>query len=203
MSLTKQLQELQAFDDRHKWLIDADLTYCSGRFLLIRDDFFFRLSGGYLLHQASEKYLKTLRKLLLPDIRMRKGDHNLGQILDDLKGKIEASWFNKITQSIKRIGPLADFRYPDLTATGDIKTMREGLEGADYLVASVRKQIDNRSPTIAYKAIRRYIKGSKNNDQNLLIDSLLRNNSSAKYWIDHLSGINEKIDRKLRKYQAI
>jgi len=203
ISLTEQLQELHEFDDRHKWLLDADLTYCSGRFLLLRDDFFFRLSGGYLLHQASEKYLKTLRKVVVPNIIMRKGGHNLEKILDDLNGKIESSLYKKITESIERIEPLAEFRYPDLTRQRDIRTMREGLEGTDCMVASIRSKIDSYSPIIASKGIKRYISGSKNDDQKLLIDSLLRNNSSAKYWINHLSGINTKIDHRLRRYQPV
>jgi hypothetical protein len=203
ISFAEQLQELHEFDDRHRWLLDVDLTYCSGRFLLVRDDFFFRLSGGYLIHQASEKYLKTLRKVVVPDIIMRKGGHNLEKILDDLKDKIESSLYKKITESIERIEPLAEFRYPDLTGTRDKETMQQGLEGADCLVPSVRNKIDNYSPIIAFKGIRRYISGSKNNDQILLIDSLLRNNLNAKYWIKHLSGINTKIDHRLRKYQPI
>jgi hypothetical protein len=202
-SLTKQLHQFQAFDDRHKWLLDADLTYCSGRFLLMSDNFFFRSSGGYLLHQASEKYLKTLRRVVRPQIRIDKHGHDLGMILGDLKGKIEASSFDKINESTKNIEPLKQFRYVDQKATRDIQTMQKGLEAVDYLVTSLRENIDESEPFIAARGLRLYIGGSNNKDQNLLIDSLLRNNSSAKYWIRHLSGINAKIDRKLKKYQAV
>jgi len=202
-SLTKQLHQFQAFDDRHKWLSDADLTYCSGRFLLISDNFFFRSSGGYLLHQASEKYLKTLRRVVRPQIKIEKHKHDLRKILGHLKGKIEASLFDKITESIKNIEPLEHFRYVDQEETRDIKTMLKGLEAVDYLVTSLRENIDKNLLFISGKGLRRYIGGSNNKDQNLLIDSLLRNNSSTKYWIDHLSGINTKIDRKLKNYQAV
>jgi HEPN domain-containing protein len=203
MSLTKQLHELRAFDDRHKWLLDADLTYCSGRFLLMSDNFFFRSSGGYLLHQASEKYLKTLRKVVRPQVKIEKHGHDLRRILGDVKGKIEASSFEKITESMKDIEALEQFRYMDQKVNRDIETMRKGLEATDCLVTSLRENIDNNSPLIAGKGLRRYIEGSNNKDQNLLIDSLLRDNSSPKYWINHLSGINARIDRKLRKYQTI
>jgi HEPN domain-containing protein len=97
MSLIKQLYKLRGLtsDDRFKWLLDADLTYCSGRFLLISDNFIFRSSGGYLLHQASEKYLKTLRKVVRPQIRIDKHGHDLTSILGDLKEKIDPSSFKK------------------------------------------------------------------------------------------------------------
>ncbi len=203
MTLTKQLHQFQAFDDRHKWLLDADLTYCSGRFLLMSDNFFFRSSGGYLLHQASEKYLKTLRRVVRPQIKIDKHGHDLRMILGDLKDKIEASSFDKISESTKNIEPLKQFRYVDQKATRDIQTMQKGLEAADYLVTSLRENIDKNSPFIAGKGLRRYIDGSNDKDQNLLIDSLLRKNSSAKYWIDHLTGIKTKIDRKLKKYQGV
>ena len=202
MSLTEELQRFRAFDDRHRWLLDADLTYCSGRFLLLSDDFFFRPSGGYLLHQASEKYLKTLSRVVLPQTEIRRS-HDLTKLLADLKGKIETSSFKKITKSIKNIEALKPFRYVDQLATRDIQTMQKGWKAVDYLVASVRENIDESEPFIAAKGLMRYIKGSNNKDRNLLIDSLLRNNSSAKYWKWHLSGINAKIDRKLKKYQGL
>jgi len=99
MSLTEEFQRFRAFDDRHRWLLDADLTYCSGRFLLLSDDFFFRPSGGYLLHQASEKYLKTLTRVVLPQTEIRRS-HDLTKLLADLKGKIETSFFRTITKSL-------------------------------------------------------------------------------------------------------
>ena len=201
MRLTKQLYQLRP-NDRHRWLLDADLTYCSGRFLLISDNFIFRSSGGYLLHQASEKYLKTLRRIVRPQIKIDKHGHDLRKILNDLKGKIEASSFEKIAESIKSIEPLEQFRYADQKGIRDIPTMQKGWEAADYLATSLREKISDNWPLIAI-GLRRYIEGSNNRDQNLLIDSLLRENSSPKYWINHLSGINAKIDRKLRKYQTV
>jgi hypothetical protein len=116
---------------------------------------------------------------------------------------METSSFKKITNSIKNIEALRLFRYVDQQATQDIQTMQKGWKAVDYLVASLRKNIDESEPFIAYKGLRRYITESNSKDQNLLIDSLLRNNSSAKYWIEHLSGMNGRIDRKLKKYQAI
>jgi len=198
MSLIKQLYELRGLnsDDRFKWLLDADLTYCSGRFLLISDNFIFRSSGGYLLHQASEKYLKTLRKVVRPQIKIDKHGHDLRSILGDLKEKIDPSSFKRITESIKDIEPLEQFRYPDQRRILDIPTMQRGWEAADYLVTSLRENIEKNCSLIAI-GLRRYIEGSNNNDQNLLIDTLLKNNSSPKYWINHLSGINAKIDRKV------
>ena len=201
-SLTEQLHQSQAFDERHKWLLDADLTYCSGRFLLLSDDFFFRPSGGYLLHQASEKYLKALSRVVLPQTEIRRS-HDLAILLADLKCKIETLSFKKITNSIKNIEALKPFRYVDQLATRDIQTMQKGWKAVDYLVASVRENIDESESFIAANGLMRYIKGSNNKDLNLLIYSLLKNNSSAKYWIDHLLGINTKIDRKLKKYQAV
>ena len=93
--------------------------------------------------------------------------------------------------------------YVDQKATRDIQTIQKGLEAVDYLVASLRQNIDESESFIAAKGLRRYIEGSNSKDQNLLIDSLLRNNSSVRYWIGHLSGINRKIDRKLNKYQTV
>ncbi len=200
-SLTKQLHRFRAFDERHKWLLDADLTYCSGRFLLLSDNFFFRSSGGYLLHQATEKYLKTLRRVVHPQREISK-IHALADILAGLKSKIEASSFEKIVELIKEIEPLAEFRYVDQGSTRDIRTLEKGWEAVDYVVECLRKRIDESEPFIAAQGLWRYIKGSNNKDRNRLIDCLLRNNSSATYWIKYLFGIDAKINRTLKKYQA-
>lgn len=134
---------------------------------------------------------------------MDRHGHKLACILGDLKGKMEASSFDKISKSIKNVEPLEIFRYVDQKATLDIQTMQKGLEAVDYLVASLRENIDKNSRFIVGKWLRRYIEGSNDKDQNLLIDSFLRKNSSAKYWIDHLTGIKTKIDRRLKKYQGV
>jgi len=199
MRLTKQLYQLRP-DDKHRWLLDADLTYCSGRFLLIRDNFIFRSSGGYLLHQAAEKYLKTLRRIVRPQVNINKHGHDLKKISSDLKGKIEPSSLKKIAGSINSIEPLGQFRYADQEGIRDIPTMRDGWQAVDYLVTSLREKISDNWPLIAI-GLKRYIEQSNSKDQNLLIESLLRENSSSKYWINHLSGINAKIDRNLKKYQ--
>jgi len=164
------------------------------------DNFFFRSSGGYLLHQATEKYLKALRKVVRPQVKIEKHGHDLRKILGDLKGKIGASSFEKITELVKDVEALEQFRYMDQKVSRDMHTMQKGLEATDCLVTSLRESIDSNSPLIAGKGLRRYMEGSNNKDQNLLIDSLLRDNSSRKYWINHLSGINARIDRKLRQY---
>lgn len=207
-SLTNLISRFKEFDDRHRWLIDADLTYCSGRFLLIKEDFFFRASGGFLLHQAAEKYLKVLRRLLCPEYKYRRHLHQLKNILQDITSRVKITNIDKLIHSIEKIDLLWKFRYPDLKAAVDIDTMEMGLEATDYLVMCVRKEIEYiEGENLLYltdKAIKRYVEGIKDNDAvlNLLIDSLLRKNSCGNYWIKHLSDIDEKIDCNLKRYQG-
>ncbi|GBD98830.1 hypothetical protein BMS3Abin07_00857 [bacterium BMS3Abin07] len=204
MRLTKIVHLFKKHDEILKWLIDADLTYCSGRYLLISDEFFFRTSGGYLLHQAAEKYLKTLRKVLRPQVNIEKHGHELMKILKDIKSKGKTLLPENLKEPIKKINEFEKFRYVDLEATTDIETMGEGLRAIDYLVVSVRKAIEEKRPDITERAIKRYIEGIKDKEDvlNLLIDSLLNKSSCAKYWIKHFSEIDVKIDCKLKKYQS-
>lgn len=140
-SLTKQLDELKRFDDRHRWLLDADLTYCAGRYLTIKDVFFFRPAGGYLLHQSAEKYLKSLRKVLLPDIVVLQHGHKLKLLLNDIKQELNSQCVERLTKAIGKIEPLKDFRYPDKKGDKSLKIMKVGLCAVDDLVACVRNEI--------------------------------------------------------------
>lgn len=201
MSFTKQLHQLKSFDDRHKWLIDADFTYCAGRYLLISDNFFFASPRGYLLHQAAEKYLKALRKALRPQIEIRKHKHDLNNILKDIKTKITEICFSKLTQVIEPIELLGNFRYVDSGKTRDPNAIVEGIKAVDNLVVCVRKEIENtleEGILIINRGIKNYI---RDENVDLLIKSLLHNNSFAEYWKGHLSGLNARIDRKLSSYQ--
>ncbi len=63
-SFTEQRQMMFNVDDRHRWLRDADLTYCAARHLLFTEDVFFRSPAGYLLQQAVEKYLELYSKVV-------------------------------------------------------------------------------------------------------------------------------------------
>ncbi len=204
MGLSKELYKIREGKELLKWLIDADLTYCSGRYLIISEDFFFRTSGGYLLHQAAEKYLKVLRKILRPQIAIEKHRHKLIKILNEIKDKLYSkSIINKLEKSLKKIEFLEKFRYVDQGAKKDTKIMEDGLKAIDYLVMCIRKEIEDERPDITETALKRYIEGLRDNDKvlELIIDCLLNKNYYSCYWIKHLKEINEKIDMALKKHE--
>lgn len=91
VTLAKLLHIRRNTDPRDReswqWVRDADLTYCAGRFLLLKEDVFFRGSAGYLLHLSVEKYLKAARRFLDPDVKSIKHRHKLLDIWSDIEPK--------------------------------------------------------------------------------------------------------------------
>jgi HEPN domain-containing protein len=181
-------------DGRHQWLRDADLTYCAARHLLFAEDVFFRSAVGYLLHQAVEKYLKTLRKVLSPDIRERQGSHDLCALHSDVKNQAKSLDVPDIRNAISELNTLQHWRYQDGQSDKTRSAMEDGLARADLVVASVRTEIPSE---IRFQGLHRILQLPGDHCE-LLLKALLVNNSQRNHWELDLLGISSHIDRMIK-----
>lgn len=181
-------------DDQHHWLRDADLTYCAARQLLLCEDVFFRSPVGYLLHQAVEKYLKTLRKVLSPDIPEKQGSHNLCALHSDVKNQKKRLDVPEVKNAISDLNTLQQWRYQDRPSNQTRKAMDDGLTSADLVVARVRTEIP---VEIRFQGLHRILQLHGTHGE-LLLNALLANNSQRAHWESDLFGISENIDRIIK-----
>ncbi|MCA9500901.1 MAG: HEPN domain-containing protein [Nitrospira sp.] len=189
-SFSEQMVTMFKFDDRHHWLRDADLTYCAARQLLLCEDVFFRSPVGYLLHQAVEKYLKTLRKVLSPDIPERQGSHNLCALHSDVKNQKKLLDVPEVKNAISDLNTFQHWRYQDRPSNQTRKAMDDGLASADLVVARVRTEIPIE---IRFQGLYRILQLSGIHGE-LLLNALLVNNFQRAHWKSDLLGISEHLD---------
>lgn len=181
-------------DDRHHWLRDADLTYCAARHLLFAEDVFFRSPVGYLLHQAVEKYLKTLRKVLSPDIPEKQGSHNLCALHSDVKNQKKLLDVPEVKNAISDLNTFQHWRYQDRLSNQSRQAMDDGLASADLVVARVRTEIPEE---IRFQGLHRILQLFGTPGE-LLLNALLANNSQRAHWESEFFGISPHIDRIIK-----
>jgi len=185
-------------DDRHQWLRDADLTYCAARHLLLGEDVFFRSAVGYLLHQAVEKYLKTLRKVLLPNIPEKKDSHNLDAIRTDIAGKAKALDTPEISQAVMDLNTLQYWRYADGKQNKTRQATESGLASADLIVATVRAEIPRE---IRFQGLHRILQ-LQGSHRELLLNALLSKNAQRDHWKSEVMGISPDVDRLFKEIRS-
>ena len=181
-------------DDRHQWLRDADLTYCAARHLLLAEDVFFRSPVGYLLHQAVEKYLKTLRKVLFPHIPERQGSHDLCALHTDVKNQAKPLDVPDVRNAISELNTLQHWRYQDRQSNQTRKAMDDGLARADLVIASARTEIPRE---IRFQGLHRILQLPGTHGE-LLLNALLASNSQRAHWESDLFGISSHMDRIIK-----
>lgn len=195
-SFTRQMHNMFKLDDRHQWLRDADLTYCAARHLILSEDVFFRPAGGYLLHLAVEKYFKTIRKVLRPQIDVKRGRHDLRSLHSSLIKKARALNRPEILESIDKLVHLHDWRYVDGPSDKSPQSMKDGLTGADFLVATGRGEIPDE---ILFQGLYRILQLPGAHRQRL-VEALFKNNAQHDYWKTSLLGIDQELDAIIERF---
>jgi HEPN domain-containing protein len=198
-TMSEQLTSMFRVDDRHEWLRDADLTYCAARHLLLGEDVFFRSAVGYLLHQAVEKYLKTLRKVLFPKISEKKGGHNLDALRADVANKAKALDTPEIAKAVAELNTLQYWRYADGKQNKTRQATESGLESADFIVATVRTEIPS---GVRFQGLHRILQ-LQGSHRELLLNALLRKNAKRDHWKTEVLGISPDVDQLFEKIQSL
>lgn len=187
-------------EETKQWIKNADLTYCSARFLFSTGNPFLWFNGAYLLHQSVEKYIKTL--LLSKGVK-NECLKNLGHDIKKLFKKIICYFPELNIQEIKsflnEIIHLNEFRYPDIKFRGD-GLGEDELQTGDFIVTLIRGYIPSE---IISHGIRKIVEYQLENFHLQLIKVLLYNNAESPYWIKELTGINKEINSFLNEYIEI
>lgn len=197
-TMSEQLTAMFRVDDRHQWLRDADLTYCAARHLLFAEDVFFRSAVGYLLHQAVEKYLKSLRKVLSPNIPERQGSHDLCAIHRDVSNQGNVLATAQIENAISELNTLQHWRYEDRQSDKTRQAIEDGLARADLVVAGVRAEIPRE---VRFQGLHRILQ-LEGSHRELLLNALLRKNAQRDHWKSEVMGISSAVDRLFRKIRS-
>ncbi len=197
-TMSEQLTSMFRVDDRHQWLRDADLTYCAARHLLLGEDVFFRSAVGYLLHQAVEKYLKTLRKVLFPKISEKKDGHNLDLLRADVAGNTQALGTPEIAKAVAELNTLQNWRYVDGKQNKTRQATESGLVSADFIVATVRAEIPRE---VRFQGLHRILQ-LEGSHRELLLSALLRKNAQRDHWKSEVMGISPDVDRLFKEIRS-
>ena len=196
VGMTRQMRDMFKMDRRHFWLRDADLTYCSARHLILSDDLFFRPPGGYLLHLAVEKYFKAIRIVLRPQIRERKGGHDLSSLHSSVIRYFQPLNTPEVKAAIMKVEHLANWRYVDSHSDQTRLLLDDALAQADFLVAKGRSVIPSE---VRFQGLRRILQLTGDHRQRL-IEAVFKNNAQQNYWKGELLGINQALDITIGKY---